>query len=94
MNHVGHYVLLCSAVARELIGHDCTRHIPKTLEQLSKEPLRRLRIAALLHQDVEHFSALINRAPQIDELAVDLAEHLIEMPRVSRTAPSATKPPS
>jgi hypothetical protein len=27
MNHVGHYVLLCSAIAWQLIGHDCTRQV-------------------------------------------------------------------
>jgi putative glutathione S-transferase len=37
--------------------------MPKTLEQFSKEPLRGFRIAALLNQDVEHFTALIDRAP-------------------------------
>ena len=53
-----------------------------SLEQLSKEALRGFPIPTLLHQDVEHFVAPVDRAPQIHELAVDLAEDLIEMPRV------------
>jgi hypothetical protein len=77
-----HDILLRGTVARQLIGHDCTGNVPKSLEELSEEALRRLRIAALLHQDVEHFAALVNRAPQIDQSAIDLAEYLVEMPGI------------
>ena len=67
--------------ARKLFGFDCTWHIPMTLEQLSKESLRGIRTTGLQHQDVEHFPALVDSASPIHELAVDLAEDLIEMPR-------------
>jgi hypothetical protein len=46
----------------------------------------------LLHQNVEHFTALIDRAPEVDESAVDLAEDLIQVPRVSGATPLAPKP--
>ena len=92
VDYRGNQLFLRRSVTPQLIGHNAARHVPKTLEQLSKEPLRRLRIPALLHQEVKHFSALIDRAPQIDKLAVDLAEHLIEMPGIPRTAASATEP--
>jgi len=35
--------------------------------------LRGFRIPALLHQNVEHFATLIDRAPQVHEFTVDLA---------------------
>jgi len=52
----------------------------------------RLSHPALLRQNVEHFTALIDRAPEVDELAVDLAEDLIQVPSVSGATPWAPKP--
>jgi hypothetical protein len=99
MRNAGHEFLLRRCVAGKLIGHDGTRHIPMTLEEPAEEALRGFGISALLHQNVEHFSALIDRAPKIHQLAVDLAEHLVEVPlppgrprwRRSRRAYSAPK---
>ena len=62
VDYRGNQLFLRRSVTPQLIGHNAARHVPKTLEQLSKEPLRRIRIPALLHQDVEHFSALVDRA--------------------------------
>ena len=90
MSDLRHDILFCSTVARKLIGHDHTGQIPKSLKQLSEEPRRRLGVAALLYQDVEDFSALIHRAPQLDELAVDLAEHFVEMPCVAVATDSSS----
>jgi len=44
-------------------------------------------------ENTEHFATLVDRAPQIDELAIHLAEYFVEMPGVPGTAPSRTKPP-
>jgi hypothetical protein len=62
VDYRGNQLSLRRSVTTQLIGHNAARDVPKTPEQLSKEPLRRLRIPALLHEDVEHFSALVNRA--------------------------------
>jgi hypothetical protein len=43
----------------------------QSLEQLAKELLRRLLIAATLHQDVEHVIVLVNSALQVMALSVD-----------------------
>src|SRR5579862_8854706 len=93
MSHVGDDIPRGGGVTGEFIGHDCAWHELHTLEQLSKEPLRGLRIAALLDQNIEYLSTLIDRAPQIDQLAVDLAEDFVEMPGIPRTAMSTTKTP-
>jgi hypothetical protein len=92
MRYRWHYIVLRCSVATLLIGHNVARHVPMTLEQHSKEPLRGSRIPALLRQNVEHFTALIDRAPEVDELAVDLAEDLIQVPGVSGATPLAPKP--
>jgi hypothetical protein len=65
MSYGGDDVLLCARSAEELIGHDCTRHVPKTLEQLSKEPLRRFRITALLHAWRSRGPALSDQLPGV-----------------------------
>jgi hypothetical protein len=39
-----------------------------------------------MHQDVEHLAILVHRPPQIDLLAVDLAKHFIQMPRIAAAA--------
>ncbi len=40
-------------------------------------------VAAALDQDVEHVASVINGAPQLLGLTVDLKEHLIQVPRVT-----------
>ena len=83
MGNTGHEIPLRCHVAGKLISHHGTGYIPMALEQLTKEALRSFRIPALLQQDVEHFSTFIIRAPQIHELAVDLSEHLVKLPRAA-----------
>jgi hypothetical protein len=62
MNDRRHDMLLCSAVLGSL-SVTIARGTYRTLEPFSKEPLRGFRIAALVHQNVEPFTALIDRAP-------------------------------
>lgn len=50
------------------------------LEQLAGEELGRLGIALPLHHDVKCLTVLIHCPPRVDQVAVDLAEHLIEAP--------------
>ena len=84
MRDTGYQIFLCCRVAGKLIGHDGTRQISMSLESLAKEALRGFGIPALLHQDVEHLSALIDRAPQVHQL--------FEMPRISGSTALAPKP--
>ena len=93
MRNARYQFLLCRRVAGELIGHDGTRQIPMTLEQFAKVALRGFGIAALLHQHVAYFPSLIDRALQVYELAVDLAEHLVETLRASGLSSLAPQPP-
>ena len=60
-----------------------TRHILQALQQALEETLRRARIAAALHQDIEYDPVLVNGAPQEVQLARDPNEHFIEVPFVA-----------
>jgi hypothetical protein len=76
-------------IAPEFIGHDHTGNVLQPLEQLLEEPLGRLGAAPALHQNIEHGTVLIDRSPQIVQLAADADEHLIQMPLVARPWPAA-----
>ena len=92
MRNAGDQFHLRRRVAGELIGHDGTRHIPTSFEELADEAFRAFRISALLHQYVEYFPALIDCESQVHEFTFDLAEHLIEMPRAPGLSSMARQP--
>ena len=58
--------------------------------------LRKNRLAALasrrLDEDVEHVAVLVDGPPQILTTAVDLQEHLVEMPLVAGSGSAAAQP--
>jgi hypothetical protein len=47
-------------IARQPVGHDRARHHPKTGQEFAKEALRGLRTPAVLDQDVEHLTRVID----------------------------------
>jgi hypothetical protein len=71
-------------VAGQLVGDDHPGHVPQALEQSAEELLCGHRVSARLHQNVEHVAVLVDRAPQVPLCAVDLDEHLIEVPFVAQ----------
>ena len=48
--------------------------------------------ACLLHENVEYLAVLVDGAPKILQLALDLQEHFIEMPPVTKSATTGTNP--
>ena len=56
----------------------------KPVEQSAEEFLCGHRVSARLDQNVEHVAVLVDRAPQVPLCAVDLDEHLIEVPFITR----------
>ena len=56
----------------------------RPLKQPAEELLCGHRVSARLHQNVEHVAVLVDRAPQVPLCAVDLDEHLIQVPFVAR----------
>ena len=63
MLDAGHDFLLCRRVAPQFVRNDDPRDVAQALEQFAKEFLGGTLISPWLHQDVEHFPILINRAP-------------------------------
>jgi hypothetical protein len=77
-----HQLIVRRGVTRELVGHNGSRAVLQSLKELSEEPLGRFGVAALLHQDVEYFAVLVDGTPQIDLLAIDLAENVVQIPSI------------
>ena len=67
-----HWLAVRHVIAGQLVGHDHSRHIPPTFEQLAEELLGCLRVSAGLDQHIEHVAVLIDRPPQVMLGAVDL----------------------
>ena len=63
MGHRRHQLAVSKLVAGQLVGDDHPRHVAQALEQLAEKSLGRHRVAARLHQDVEHVAVLVDRAP-------------------------------
>jgi hypothetical protein len=72
------------------VGNNHPRHILQTLQQALEEPLRSVGIAPGLNQNIEHNAILIDGAPKIVQLALDPNEHLVEVPLVSWSWPTAS----
>jgi len=85
----GYNLSLRGGVAAQLVRDDHPRHVSQPLQQLAEEPFGCLRAAPALYEDVEHMPVLVDRAPEIMQLALNADEHLIEEPLVprSRTPP-------
>ena len=88
--HRRHRLAPSDLVAAQFVGHQHPRHLLQALEQLPEKPLGRGPVSLGLHQDVEHLAVLVDRAPQVMGGAVDLDEHLIEMPLVAGAGTAPT----
>ena len=74
-------------IGSELILHEYSRCIPQTLQQLAKEALGCLRIAAILNQYIEHVAVLINGSSEVVQFASDADENLVQKPLVTGFRP-------
>ena len=78
------HIFVRCRVALELIGDQSPRRDAALSEELSHQPLGRMRAASALHQDVQHDAKLIHRSPQPMLLAFASDEHFIQMPFVAK----------
>jgi hypothetical protein len=81
--HPGQDLSLRGPVALQLIRDDHPWHVLEPFEQLAKELLRGLLVAAALHQYVEDVVVLIYRAPQVMALPIHHQKHLVKVPLVT-----------
>jgi hypothetical protein len=77
----------CGPVRSKLVGHDYPGHVAQALQQLSKEALGSLLVAAALRQHNERVAVLINSSPEVVQFASDAHEHFIQKPFVTRSQP-------
>ena len=91
MFNLGKQQTLRDAVASQLIGHNCARHISKTLQQPSKETFGCLGIPLWLNEDVEHDAVLIHSTPKIVLYSTNPDEHLVHVPFVSWAWPATSQ---
>jgi hypothetical protein len=68
----GQNLALRHAMAAQAVRDDALRLVLQIGEQSLDEALGRSRVPPVLHQDVEHDPVLVNQAPEVEELAVDL----------------------
>ena len=87
MFHARQDLAFGGTIGSEFIGHDHPGHIAQTLQQLAKEALGRLRVAAALDQHIEHVPMLINGPPKIMQFAPDADKHLVQKPFVAGLRP-------
>ena len=83
MGHRRHELAVRHRVAGQLVGDNHPGHLPQALAQSAEQLLCGHRVSARPHQNVEHVAVLVDRAPQVPPCAVDLNEHLIEVPVVA-----------
>jgi len=84
---------LRDTIATQPVGDEAPWLILQSIQQALEEALGSRAVSPLLHQDVQHHTVLINRAPQIMQRAVYAKKDLIKMPGVARPRPSSTQSP-
>ncbi len=86
-----HDLSLRRAVALEFVRDNHAGYVLQALQQLTEEPLGGFLVPLTLHQDIQDVAILVHGSPQIMNLAIDLDEHLIEVPLVARTRTSTAQ---
>ena len=83
---------LGNAVSVQAVGDQAPRIIPRPLQQTLEETLRCRAVPPSLHQNVQHHSVLVHRAPHIMQHASDPDEHLVEVPSVTGRGRGSAQP--
>jgi hypothetical protein len=82
-----------SAVASQLIRYQPPWFACLTFQQPAKEALGRTLIATGLNKNIDHVAVLVNGAPEILLLTLDIHEEFIQMPNVAQSALSSPESP-
>ena len=89
----GHDVPMGNSVAAQLVGHETTRFLSLTLQELSEESPRRTPVPTGLDEKVNQVTVLVHGAPQILALTVDRDEDFVQKPRISESTLTSLQPP-
>jgi hypothetical protein len=85
----GHGLAVGRAVGAEPVGDDHPRDRTGVFQQAAEESAGRGGVAPVLYEDVEHRPVLVDSAPQVLLLTVDLDEDLVQMPLAPGPGPAA-----
>ncbi len=80
-----------SAIAREFIGDEDTWNVGATLEELAEKLPGSSFVPSTFHENIKDVAVLIDGAPQIMPLAIDLQEYFVAVPFVSRLGTPTTE---
>jgi hypothetical protein len=72
------------AVRSQLIGDDGLWMDSSVHEQATQQLQRRVFVAALLHQDIQHFAFVVDGAPQVHSPPADPDDRFVQMPAACR----------
>jgi hypothetical protein len=89
VSHVAAASSDCGRVASRSVSDDAQWLSSLPAQKSAKEPLCSASITPRLHQDVDYFAVLIDRAPEILQVAVDSKEDFVQMPVVPELALSS-----
>src|SRR5262245_20153522 len=64
-------LLLRGPITFQFVRDEHPRHAGQPFEKLTEKLLRGLRVAAALHQNIQHMAVLVDRPPEIMALTVD-----------------------
>jgi hypothetical protein len=76
-------------IAFQFVGNEYPRDMLAAFEELAQEGLGRVLVPPTLHEDIQHVPVLIDGPPEIVPLPIDGEEHLIKVPFVTWSRPSA-----
>src|SRR6476620_9003590 len=85
VSNAGHHNPLRCSITPQLVRDDDARLVTNCPSQSATEAHGSKAIPLWLHEHVEDHAILIDGAPEIMRDAVDLEEHLVQMPFVSGT---------
>jgi hypothetical protein len=88
----GQALPLGRAIALALIGDDDAWHVLPPLEERTTDLLRRVLVAAALHQAVEAVVVWSDGAPQVLALPVERQKHVVQVPCVAWFGTSTLPP--
>ena len=83
VSNTRHHDSFRGPIATQLIGNDHARTPPGCAQQLTEEPHRRESVTLWLDENINDYTGLINRPPEVVRNAVDLEEDLVQMPFVA-----------
>jgi hypothetical protein len=92
MDHGWHHFSPRGPIAGELVGRDVDRQRSLPLQQLTKEAFGGTFVLALLQQDIQNITILVDCSPEGSALALNGHGDLIEIPEIAECSTGLSDP--